>query len=140
MRRLETSPFQLISYLGSPGARMIPRQQIGVGCLCGSVTHPPTAAVRPAMFNSSAMCRQQAAHHRQLAAASDLEKVRLIALAAAKAWDIQAREAEARETGTQGMLSAEDAAIALEFRREENEPMLINDKPGAVDFDPRQQL
>ena len=138
--RLETSPFQLISYLGSPGARIIPRQQIGVGCHCGSVTHPPTAAVRPAMLNSSAMCRQQAAHHRQLAAASDLEKVRLIALAAAKAWDIQAREAETRETGTQGMLSAEDAAIALEFRREEEAQMLISDKSGEVDFDPPQQL
>ncbi len=86
------------------------------------------------------MCRQQAAHHRQVAAASDLEKVRRIALAAAKAWDIQAREAEVREAGKQGVLSAEDAAIALEFRREEEEQMLISDKSGEVDFDPQQKL
>ena len=86
------------------------------------------------------MCRQQAAYHRQVAAASDLEKVRRIALAAAKAWDIQAREAEAREAGKQGMLSAEDAAIALEFRREEEAQMIISDKTGEVDFDPPQQL
>lgn len=92
------------------------------------------------MLNSSAMCRQQAAYHRQVAAASDLEKVRRIALAAAKAWDIQAREAEAREAGKQGMLSAEDAAIALEFRREEEAQMIISDKSGEVDFDPQQQL
>ena len=75
-----------------------------------------------------------------MAAASDLEKVRRIALAAAKAWDIQAREAEAREAGKQGMLSAEDAAIALEFRREEEAQMIISDKTGEVDFDPPQQL
>ena len=92
------------------------------------------------MLNSSAMCRQQAAHHWQVAAASDLEKVRRVALAAAKAWDIQAREAEAREAGKQGMLSAEDAAIALEFRREEEAQMIISDKTGEVDFDPPQQL
>ena len=86
------------------------------------------------------MCRQQAAHHRQVAAASDLEKVRRIAFAAAKVWDIQAREAEAREAGKQGMLSAEDAAIALEFRREEEAQMIISDKLGEVDFDPQQKL
>lgn len=86
------------------------------------------------------MCRQQAAYHRQVAAASDLEKVRRIALAAAKAWDIQAREAEAREAGKQGMLSAEDAAIALEFRREEEAQMIISDKSGEVDFDPQQKM
>lgn len=92
------------------------------------------------MLNSSAMCRQQAAYHRQVAAASELEKVRRIALAAAKVWDIQAREAEAREAGKQGMLSAEDAAIALEFRREEEEQMLISDKSDEVDFDSQQKL
>lgn len=92
------------------------------------------------MLNSSAMCRKQAAYHRQVAATSDLEKVRRIALAAAKAWDIQAREAEAREAGKQDMLSAEDAAIALEFRREEEAQMIISDKLGEVDFDPQQKL
>jgi len=73
------------------------------------------------MLNSSAMCRQQAAHHRQFAAATSLEKVRAIALAAANAWDIQAREAEAREAGKPDMLSADDAAIALEFQLEDEE-------------------
>ncbi len=73
------------------------------------------------MFNSSAMCRQQAAHHRRVAAAAPLEKVRTIALAAATAWDAQAREADAREAGQPDRLSAEDTAIALEFRREDEE-------------------
>jgi len=73
------------------------------------------------MLNSSTMCRQQAAHHRQIAAATVLEKVRAIALAAANAWDIQAREAEAREAGKQDMLSAEDAAITLEFQQEDED-------------------
>ena len=92
------------------------------------------------MRNSSAMCRKQAAYHRQVAAASGLEKVRRIALAAARAWDIQAREADAREAGKQGVLSAEDAAIALEFRREEEAQMLISDKSGERDFDSQQKL
>lgn len=73
------------------------------------------------MLNSSTMCRQQAAHHRQIAAATSLEKVRAIALAAANAWDIQAREAEAREVGKPDMLSADDAAIAMEFQLEDEE-------------------
>lgn len=82
------------------------------------------------MLNSSAMCRQQAAHHRKVAAATLLEKVRTIALAAATAWDIQATEADAREAGKLDMLSAEDAAIALEFQRENEEEarMRSNDK------------
>ena len=73
------------------------------------------------MLNSSALCRQQEAHHRQIAADSPLEKVRKIALAAAKAWEIQAIEAEAREAGKRDSLSSEDAAIALEFRQEEDD-------------------
>ena len=133
--RLETGPVDLNSQLSRPGAPMIARRPIGVGCLCGSATRPLTAVARPAMFNSSAMCRQQAAHHRQVAAVSDLEKVRRIALAAAKAWDIQAREAEAREAGKRPILSAEDAAIAREFTREDEEEtqMLAGDKSDPVD-------
>lgn len=93
------------------------------------------------MFNSSAMCRQQAAHHRQVATTASLEKVRTIALAAAKAWDAQAREAEAREARKPDRLSTEDAAIALEFRREDEEEARMPaidtwDKPV---FDPLQQ-
>lgn len=93
------------------------------------------------MLNSSAMCRQQATHHRQVAAAAVLEKVRTIALAAADAWDMQAREAEAREAGKQDMLSAEDAAIALEFQREDEEEarMRANNKLDDTDFDSLQQ-
>ncbi|MFC4594328.1 hypothetical protein [Sphingobium tyrosinilyticum] len=71
------------------------------------------------MLNNSAMCKRQAAHHRQVAAASSLEKVRGIALKAAGVWEIQAAEAEARETGTPDVLSRADAAIAMEFRLEE---------------------
>lgn len=73
------------------------------------------------MSNSSAMCRREAAHHRQVATASPLDKVRQRALKAAIAWEAEAAEAEAREAGTPGTLSLEDAAIALEFRLEEEE-------------------
>lgn len=73
------------------------------------------------MLNNSVMCRRQAVHHRQVAADSPLEKVRRIALKAAGVWETQATEAEARETGTSETLSPEDAAIALEFRLEEEE-------------------
>jgi hypothetical protein len=73
------------------------------------------------MLNSSAMCRRQAAHHRQVAAASSLEKVRRIALAAANAWEVQAMEAETQESGERGMLSPQDAAIALEFLQEDED-------------------
>ena len=79
------------------------------------------AAGRPAMFNSSAMCRREAAHHRQVATASPLDQVRQRALKAASAWEAEAAEAEAREAGTPEALSPEDAAIALEFRLEEEE-------------------
>lgn len=72
------------------------------------------------MSNSSAMCRRQEAQHRQHAAASPLQKVREIALIAARAWELEAMEAEARETGGP-MLNAEDEAIALEFRLEDEE-------------------
>jgi hypothetical protein len=73
------------------------------------------------MFNSSAMCRREAARHRQVATASPLDQVRQRALKAASAWEAEAAQAEAREAGTPETLSAEDAAIALEFRMEEEE-------------------
>ncbi len=69
--------------------------------------------------NSAAVCRQREAFHRQMAAEASLPNVRTIALTAAGAWARQAEEAEERESGKQTALSKEDAAIALEFQREE---------------------
>jgi hypothetical protein len=65
--------------------------------------------------NSAAMCRQQEALHRQTAAETPFANVRKIALRAASAWQLQAMEAAQREAGGVPALSAEDAAIALEF-------------------------
>ncbi len=67
------------------------------------------------MFNSSALCRQQEAHHLRIAAETGLQNVRRVALAAARAWEVQALEAESCESGSKDDLSDEDAAIALEF-------------------------
>lgn len=71
------------------------------------------------MFNTSALCRQQEAHHRRIAAETDLQNVRKVALTAARAWEVQALEAESRKAGAKDALSDEDAAIALEFLRED---------------------
>jgi len=70
--------------------------------------------------NSAVVCRAREAHHRQIAADASLPNVRAIALVAAKAWARQAEEAEEVESGFQPSLSDTDAAIALEFQREEN--------------------
>jgi hypothetical protein len=75
------------------------------------------------MFNSSALCRQQEAHHRRIAAETDLQNVRKVALAAARAWEVQALEAENREAGSKDALSNEDAAIVLEFLLENEADM-----------------
>lgn len=93
------------------------------------------------MLNSTVMCRRQAAHHRQVAAASTVEKVRRVALAAASAWEVQAMEAESQESGERGRLSAQDAAIALELHREDEENERAHMKRGAhkSDFDPLQR-
>ena len=93
------------------------------------------------MLNSSAMCRRQAAHHRQVAAASPLEKVRRIALAAASAWEVQAMEAEFQESGERGRLSAQDAAIALHLHGEDEEKGHAHMKRAAdkTDFGPLQR-
>lgn len=71
------------------------------------------------MFNSSALCRQQEAHHLRIAAETDLQNVRKVALAAARVWEVQALEAESCEAGSKDALSDEDAAIALEFLLED---------------------
>ena len=81
------------------------------------------------MFNGSVLCRQQEAHHRRIAAETDLQNVRKVALAAARAWEVQALEAESREAGSKDALSDEDAAIALEF--------LLEDEADARDSDDR---
>jgi hypothetical protein len=72
------------------------------------------------MLNGSTLCRQQEAHHRRIAADADLQNVRRVALAAARAWEVQALEAESREAGSKDALSTADAAIALEFLLEDD--------------------
>lgn len=79
------------------------------------------------MFNGSALCRQQEAHHRRIAVETDLQNVRKVALAAARAWEAQALEAESREAGSKDVLSNEDAAIAREF--------LLEDQADAEEID-----
>jgi hypothetical protein len=69
---------------------------------------------------SSAVCRQQEAEHRQVAATTLLPNVRTIALAAAAAWAREAEEAEALESGSGPILSDEDAKIAREFLLDED--------------------
>lgn len=66
-------------------------------------------------LNSACMCRQQEALHRQRAAETPLAHVRAVAVRAAEAWARQAVEAADIEAGVRHVLSAEDAAIALEF-------------------------
>jgi hypothetical protein len=65
-----------------------------------------------------------------------LPNVRRVALTAAAAWARQAEEAEEHESGVKAALGDEDAAIALEFQREED----FEDSAGVPDgggiFDP----
>jgi hypothetical protein len=49
------------------------------------------------MQPSTELCRSRAAHHRELADASNLDNVRTIALAAATAWDKEGALAVKRE-------------------------------------------
>ncbi|MET0250311.1 MAG: hypothetical protein ABW164_11360 [Sphingobium sp.] len=81
------------------------------------------------MANSAALCRSQEELHRRIAAESDLQNVRRIALAAARAWEVQALEAEGREARSKVALSHEDEAIALEFLQE--------DEADAAETDPK---
>jgi hypothetical protein len=84
-------------------------------------------------LNSAAVCRHWEAHHRQAAAEARSLNLRNIALTAAAAWGRQAEEAEAYESGIPAELSIEDAAIALEFRREEEFPDESGtDDPGEI--------
>lgn len=65
------------------------------------------------MQPSTQLCQTRAAHHRALAAASDLDNVRTIALNAASAWDKEGLLAEKREArmlaGKSAGLDADDA-------------------------------
>lgn len=84
----------------------------------GAFVGSPRAIGRATMImalNSALMCRQQEALHRQRAAETPLAQVRAVALRAAMAWRHQAVEAADIEAGVGHVLSAEDAAIALEF-------------------------
>ncbi|MGH6781796.1 MAG: hypothetical protein ACREB5_06800 [Sphingomonadaceae bacterium] len=67
---------------------------------------------------TATLCREQAAHQRALAANAVLDNVREVALKAALAWDREASDAEKRESRSD-KLSCDDAAIAAEFRLEE---------------------
>ncbi len=73
------------------------------------------------MEHSSTFCRTQEEHHRALASSSTLPNSRRIATVAANAWAIEAALATAREERGGPDLSDGDAAIAAEFRLEEEE-------------------
>ncbi|WP_380872393.1 hypothetical protein ACFB49_33350 [Sphingomonas sp. DBB INV C78] len=72
------------------------------------------------MINSAIMCRQQETLHRQIAMDAGLQNVRRVALAAAAAWALAAEDAEARDAGSGCILNEADAAIALEFKLEDD--------------------
>lgn len=63
-------------------------------------------------------CREQEARQLDLAANDPLESRRKVAAAAAKAWGIEAIQAEKREAGHLSPRDKLDAEIALEFAEE----------------------
>lgn len=58
------------------------------------------------MNPSASLCRAQEAHHRDRAAETPLENVRVIAINAALAWGVEARSAERREARNLRTLAA----------------------------------
>ena len=64
---------------------------------------------------SAAICREQEAHQRLIAASDTLETRRKIASVAATAWATEAVEAEKREADRLKALEKLDAKIALEL-------------------------
>lgn len=68
---------------------------------------------------SAAVCREQEAHQRQIAATNPLESRRSIALVAAEAWAVKALAAEKREAGHLDPIDRLDAEITQEFAEEE---------------------
>ena len=63
-------------------------------------------------------CREQEARHLDLAANDPLESRRRVAAAAAKAWGLEAVQAEKREAGHLSPRDKLDADITLEFAEE----------------------
>ncbi|WP_417593847.1 hypothetical protein [Parasphingorhabdus sp.] len=66
----------------------------------------------------AATCREQEARQLDLAANDPLESRRIVAAAAAKAWGLEAIQAEKREAGHLSPRDKLDAEIALEFAEE----------------------
>ena len=66
------------------------------------------------------ICRAQEAHQLHLATHDPLESRRIIAAAAAKAWGLEAIQAEKREAGILNPLEKLDADITREFADEES--------------------
>ena len=67
----------------------------------------------------AATCREQEARQLDLAANDPLESRRNVAAAAAKAWGLEAIQAEKREAGHLSPRDRLDAEIALEFAEED---------------------
>lgn len=75
------------------------------------------------MYPSSTLCRTQEEFHRERAAITTLENVRVIAAGAAKAWGLEAVAAEKREArgartrATAELVAAEKAEVAAARER-----------------------
>ena len=67
----------------------------------------------------AATCREQEARQLDLAANDPLESRRIVAAAAAKAWGLEAIQAEKREAGHLSPRDKLDAEIASEFADED---------------------
>ena len=68
------------------------------------------------MYPSASLCRAQEAHHRDRAAETPLENVRVIAINAALAWGLEARSAERREARNSRSLAGRQAREARNER------------------------
>ena len=73
----------------------------------------------------AATCREQEARQLDLAANDPLESRRIVAAAAAKAWGLEAIQAEKREAGHLSPRDRLDAEIALEFAEEDEADALL---------------
>ena len=73
----------------------------------------------------AATCREQEARQLDLAANDPLESRRRVAAAAAKAWGLEAIQAEKREAGHLSPRDKLDAEIASEFAEEDGADALL---------------
>ena len=73
----------------------------------------------------AATCREQEARQLDLAANDPLESRRIVAAAAAKAWGLEAIQAEKREAGHLSPRDKLDAEIASEFAEEDEADALL---------------